>query len=192
MFAERLLIGSALLLASASVAAAQWNIEQLMAMLAQRGEANARFTEVKHLRLLSQPLTLSGTLTYRPPDTFIKHTVRPNPEIMTIAGDRISIEIPLRRIKREFALQDHGVLWGFVESIRATLRGDLRTLSRFYQTKLTGERTAWKLLLTPRDAKMLKVVRSIDIAGKDSRLISIDTLEAGGDRSIMSIREDER
>lgn len=175
-----------------SAAAAAWTLEQLMGALAQRGEANAQFVEVKRLRLLSQPLTLRGTLIYKAPDTLIKHTTKPNEEIMIVRGDRISIEVPARHSKRELTLQDSSVLWAFVESLRATLRGDRATLTRFYDAALGGDRGNWKLQLTPRDAKMRNVIRVIDIGGRDNRLVSIDIQETGGDRSTLTIVEDTR
>lgn len=188
-------IGCALLclaLLAPGAAAAALTLEQLMDALAQRGEASARFVEVKRLRLLSQPLTLRGTLTYKAPDTLIKHTTAPNAEIMIVRGDRISIEVPARHSKREFTLHDSSVLWAFVESIRATLRGDRATLTRFYETALSGERGNWKLRLTPREAKMRNVIRVIEIGGKDNRLVAIDIQETGGDRSTLTIVEDTR
>lgn len=179
-------------LAAPGSACAAWTLDQLMGALAQRGEASAQFVEVKRLRLLSQPLTLRGTLTYKAPDTLVKHTTKPNVEIMTVRGDRISIEVPARHSVREFTLQDSSVLGAFVESIRATLRGDRATLTRFYDPALSGDRAGWTLRLTPRDAKMRNVIRGIEIRGKDNRLLSIDIQETGGDRSTMTIVEDAR
>jgi hypothetical protein len=168
-----------------------WNLAQLMGELAQRQHGHARFIETKHLRLLSGPLTLTGTLSFRAPDRLEKHTLTPNEEVLIVQGDQLSVEIKARRIRREFALQEHPVLWGFVESIRATLSGDMAALSRFYHAQLAGERGKWRLTLTPRERRMRALIRQIRIDGAGPRVLRIDIEETGGDRSVMNIREEE-
>lgn len=166
-----------------------WSLERLMHGLAQRPPAQARFTETKHLRLLSGPLTLTGTLSYRAPDRLVKHTLTPNEEIMSVDGERLSVEVKARGIRREFALQEHPVLRAFVESIRATLGGDLATLQRFYHAQLAGGRQEWRLSLTPREHQMRAVIREIRIAGTGAQILRIEIDEMSGDRSVMRIRE---
>jgi hypothetical protein len=167
-----------------------WGAADLMRELGQRSHARARFVETKYLRLLSQPLTLRGTLSYTPPARLVKHTMTPNEEILTVDGDRVSVEIPFRRIKRSFNLQDNRVLWAFLESLRATLRGDLAALQRFYQTEVTGDAAGWQLTLTPRDAEMAAVIRTIRMSGRKGVLEGIEIQETRGDRSVMRLREE--
>jgi hypothetical protein len=176
----------------ACTAAAQqpaWTLDQLMRALAQRDHAQAQFTETKTMRLLSRPLTLRGTLSYRPPDWLEKRTLDPNEEILLVDGDRLSVEIPVRRIRRSFTLQELPVVWGFVESIRATLRGDRAALERFYRIDLEGEVRHWKMSLRPLDQRMAGVIAEIHIRGAGGRVASIEILEMRGDRSVMKIRE---
>ena len=166
-----------------------WGLEQLMHVLGQRDHGRASFTETKYLRLLSRPLTLKGTLSYQAPDRLEKRTLEPNEEILLVDGDRVTVEIPVRRIKRSFALQEHPVLWGFVESIRATLLGDGATLERFYHADLRGGPEGWRLSLKPIDARMAAVIGEIRIAGTGGSVSSVEILETRGDRSVIKIRE---
>jgi outer membrane lipoprotein-sorting protein len=180
------------LAAWAAAAQGAWGPEQLMAELAQREHAQATFVEAKYLRLLSRPLALSGTLSYTPPDRLEKRTLSPNEEILTVDGDRVSLELKQRGIKRSLSLRQHPALWGFVESLRATLRGDLATLQRFYHIELTGDADGWLLSLTPSERRMSAVIKEIRIGGGGGRVRSIELQEARGDRSVMHIREDAR
>jgi hypothetical protein len=182
-----------LALATCALAAqAAWGPEQLMAELAQRDHGQASFVEAKYLRLLSRPLELRGTLSYIPPDRLEKHTLSPNEEILTVDGDRVSVEIKARGIKRSLSLQQHPALWSFIESLRATLRGDLQTLQRFYRIGLNGDAAGWLLALTPSEPKMRAVINEIRIGGGGGRVRSIEILEARGDRSVMRIHEEAR
>jgi hypothetical protein len=179
----------ALLAGPAPAQAPPWTLDQLMRALASREHGQAQFTETKSMRLLSRPLTLRGTLSFRAPDWLEKRTLEPNEEILRVDGERLSVEIPVRRIQRSFSLQELPAVWGFVESIRATLRGDRAMLERFYRIELEGEVRHWVLTLRPTDAKMAAVISEIRLSGAGGRLALVDILEAGGDRSVMKIRE---
>jgi outer membrane lipoprotein-sorting protein len=182
-------VALALCAIAASAQPSTWSVDQLMRALAMRPHAQAQFVETKYLRLLSSPLTLRGTLSYRAPDWLEKRTLAPNEEILLVDGERLTVEIPVRRIHRSFILQELPVVWGFVESIRATLRGDRAALERFYHLDLQGEVRHWVLSLRPRDTKMQAVIDEIRIGGAGGRVASIEILETRGDSSVMKIRE---
>jgi outer membrane lipoprotein-sorting protein len=168
---------------------AAWTVDQLMRALASRDHARAEFNEARYMRLLSRPVTLRGTLSYRAPDWLEKHTVSPSEEVLRVEGDRLSVDLPARRIHRQFQLQELPAVWGFVESIRATLRGDRGALERFYRVELEGEVRRWVLTLHPIDAKMADVITYVRLTGAGGRLSSVEIVEARGDRSVMKIRE---
>ena len=171
---------------------ADWNLEQLMRELGSVRESRAHFVERKYLKLLKVPLEASGLLLYNAPDRLEKYTLAPKPERMVIESGRLVIENIARGSKRVIVLSSYPVLWGFVESVRATLKGDLRALQTFYRVQLSGDRAQWHLSLIPRDAKMQAAVELIRIDGHDQRIHSIEVREAQGDRSVMTIDEDGR
>jgi outer membrane lipoprotein-sorting protein len=166
-----------------------WSVDQLMRALAQRDHAQAQFTETKTMHLLSRPLTLRGTLSYRAPDWLEKRTLDPNEEILLVDGERITVEIPGRRIHRSFTMQELPVVWGFVESIRATLRGDLAALARHYRVEVEGTPARWSLVLLPSDPGMAEFVTVIRIAGAHGRLTGMEVVETAGDRVVTQFAE---
>jgi hypothetical protein len=182
-------LAAALLSAPASAQDPAWGLEALMRLLAQRAHSQASFVETKSMRLLSRPITSRGTLTYAPSGRLEKRTLSPNDEVLLVDGDQVSIELKARGIKRSVPLQRYPALWGFVESLRATLRGDLETLQRFYRIELAGEAGWWRITLVPLDARMGAVVEQIRIGGAGGKVRSVEILEARGDRSLMEIRE---
>jgi outer membrane lipoprotein-sorting protein len=191
--ARRMLVAAVFLVAAASSRAADtatteesWQLSQLMASLQQIQAATASFVERKYMRILREPLQTSGQLVYVRPDKLQKDTILPKPERLTIEGDRLTIERPGDETRR-LALQEFPQIWAFIESIRATLAGDLSTLSRFYDVSLQGSRENWTLPLVPKDSKMRELVSSIRIYGVKDTIRRIETLERDGDHTSMTI-----
>ncbi|MEO8003594.1 MAG: LolA-related protein [Betaproteobacteria bacterium] len=167
-----------------------WDVDELMRQLATVDHSQGRFVERKYLKVLKQPLELSGTLTYTRPGRIEKRTLKPKAETLSVVDDTLTLDNPARKEHRVLKLQDYPVLWGFVESIRATLGGDLKALQRFYRVELEGDANRWRLFLAPNDRKMGEVISLIRIEGSQSRVDTIEMQEARGDRSVMKIYED--
>jgi hypothetical protein len=183
----RVLLALLLALACLPGAAAEWGLADLMRSLSQVKQARGRFVERRDLAALTAPLRSSGTLVYVAPGRLEKHTTKPAPESLVLEGERLTIEKIEGGPKRVLNLPDYPVLWAFVESIRSTLAGDLGTLNRFYRVELSGKESQWRLVLVPIEPKMREVVREIRIEGRGDWVGSIAVLEAGGDRSTMTI-----
>lgn len=183
----RALLAILLALACLPGGAAEWDVADLMRSLSQVKQAKGRFVERRDLAALTAPLRSSGTLLYVAPGRLEKHTTRPAPESLILEGERLTIEKIEGGPKRVLNLPDYPVLWAFVESIRSTLAGDLGTLNRFYRVELSGRQSQWRLVLVPIEPKMREVVREIRIEGREDWVGSITVLEAGGDRSTMTI-----
>jgi hypothetical protein len=187
-------IALAALLAPLLAAAAEpeWGVQELMQQLARTRRSEARFIEHKYLKVLDAPIELGGRLIYVAPDRLEKRTLTPKPETMIVNGDELTLHEAGRKKPRRLRLQDHPALWGFIESIRATLAGDLAALERFYAVGLEGTQQDWELSLVPRVQAMRAVVKLIRIGGGDARVRWIEVTEALGDRSVMQVLEDGR
>jgi hypothetical protein len=173
----------------ASKTAVAWDLKQLMSELSQIKTAKARFVERKYLSVLKEPLEFSGTLVYTAPSRLEKITLLPKPESLVVEQDKLTIERAGGQ-RRTLTLQDYPEIWAFVESIRATLAGDLETLSRFYQTSLEGDAERWQLALQPNEQKMRAMVSLIKISGHKNWVDSIEIQEADGDHSLMTVVKD--
>jgi hypothetical protein len=172
--------------------AAAWGVEQLMQELGKVQSASGRFVERKYLAILSAPLESSGTLSYVAPDRLAKHTLAPRAGSMVLERGQLTLEGAEPGRRRSIRLEDYPVIGVFVESIRSTLAGDLALLRRLYQVSLEGDERKWRLVLRPLDPRMLEVVSEIRIGGSRDWIASIEFLEPGGDRSVMSITRDAR
>jgi len=162
-------------------------LEQLMKDLAQVKSARGTYVERKHLAMLNAPLESSGTLVYVAPGRLEKHMLSPRRESLILDGDQLIIENKDKGQRRTFPLQEHPVLWAFVESVRSTLTGDLATLQRFYEVRLEGDADAWRLRLKPKEARMRQAASEIRVGGSGTWVSVIEIDEAGGDRSVTTI-----
>ena len=184
------LLAAAACASPAAETAGTWGIEQLMQNLAQVKSARGQFVERKYLAVLNAPLDSSGTLVYTAPGRLEKNTLLPKPETLVLEQDKLVIEYKERNQRRTLALQDYPVIWAFVESIRSTLAGDLKTLNRFYRASLEGSDDKWRLSLKPVEQKIQTLVKESHIGGSRTRVRTIEIIEAEGDRSVMTITED--
>lgn len=171
---------------SAGAAEASWNIDSLMAALGRVGMGRADFTETKTIAMLDKPVESSGQLFYVAPDKLQKRTVRPKPEELIIEGNTLTIERGGRTMT--MAVDSAPELAGFVDSIRGTLAGDRRALERSFALTLEGPPERWMLELKPRNERMARAVSDIRIFGSRDDVRRIETRQADGDRSVMTIR----
>jgi hypothetical protein len=166
-----------------------WGLPQLMQSLRQVTSSTAFFSERRELRMLSEPLMSSGTLSYVAPDQLQKRTLLPKPERLSIDGGKLTIERSQSNENRTVALADFPEIGAFVESIRATLAGDLPALERYYTISLQGDAGDWQITLEPKEKRLRELVKLIRIAGRGTSIRTIVSEQSDGDRSEMSIVE---
>ena len=159
-----------------------------MKEMSQVRESHARFVEIRHIALLTQPVELKGTLSYERPGRLAKHVQSPVDELLRVDGDTLTMGKASK--PRVISLREEPAAGALVASVRATLAGDLAELEHHYRVELSGARASWTLRLVPREARVRRAVESITLGGAGARLSRVDTLEANGDRSVMTIRHD--
>lgn len=157
-----------------------------MRALAAVPSIQATFREEKTLAILQEPLITHGMLYYRAPAYLRKQTLEPQPEDFQVDGDWLTIEIP-EQGRRDFNLNGHPQLHALVEAIRATQSGNQAVLERYYQLELVGAPSDWRLRLTPRDPQTAQYLTLILVQGHGAWIDRVETLEADGDRSVMTV-----
>jgi len=157
-----------------------------MQALAGIGARRAAFSETRTIAALSAPISATGTLIYRRPDYLTKITAPPHAEQLVVDGDKLTLaegtEAP-----RIISLDDRPQLRALVDAIRGTLSGNLALLHQWYHVTMTGSFADWHLALTPIDPEIASLIRSITIAGSGTNLRMVQTMQANGDKSNMTI-----
>lgn len=176
---------AALVLMASAMPALAFDLPALMALLGQQRSGEAEFSEQRFVRGLDEPLTASGTLSFSAPDRFVRTTLKPRAETMTVEGNTVSLTRGGR--SRSFTLDAAPEMAGLVEAIRGTLTGNAQTVQRYFKPELSGNAEQWTLALTPLESGLGAQVRVIHIGGRRAALNSIDMELIDGDRSLMTI-----
>jgi hypothetical protein len=185
---------SALVAALALAASAQAGIsadergvlEQLMALLAQRRQGVADFEQTQYLAVLKQPAHSSGLLTYVAPDHLEQRTLLPRAQDMVLDHGLLTLQSGSHQ--RTLRLQQYPEIAPLIDSVRATLAGDLAALEQRFELQLQGDLEHWQLQLQPREPKLAGLVRQIRIAGERAAILRVEVQQSDGDRSVMTIK----
>lgn len=164
----------------------QQDLKALMQELSEVKLRNDSFTERKTVALLSEPLEVSGTLYFEAPDHIEKHISTPEKSSYIVHGNALKIQLS-GQPERSVVLYQYPGIQAFVESLRATLAGDLKTLKEFYQVQFQAKQGHWKLVLDPLTEEMEEFVRQVVISGEGKQITTIETVENNGDRSVMTL-----
>ncbi|MEP6608065.1 MAG: LolA-related protein [Burkholderiaceae bacterium] len=170
--------------------AADEDLARLFSELGTRGDRQARFTERRFSALLKGPAESSGTLGFRAPDVLEKNTVLPQRESVRVEGNVVTYESAARASaqKRTFSLSDAPLLAALIESLRATLAGDLAALRSHYDVQLSALTAMdWQLTLTPRDRMLRDAVAKVVLRGSAGDVRTIEIVEANGDLVLTQI-----
>lgn len=178
-------LAAALAFAAIAHAAGAWDLQRLFESLAQHRPARAAFHEKKYLALLERPVESSGELVFTPPSRLERRTLAPRPENIVIDGDTVVLESAGKR--RSLSLREQPAMAVLVESMRATLAGDLGALVRAYSVALDGTPQSWRLVLRPLDAVASTLVDHVEISGADADVRKVEIFQADGDRSVITI-----
>ncbi|CAB3782989.1 LolA-related protein [Pararobbsia alpina] len=178
---------------NATADTASFSVDTLMHAFAQRKSGEAHFTELKYLSNLKGPVESSGTLMFRAPDHFEQQTLTPRAQSLVVDGDTVTMSRGGNQ--RVVSLSQYPEIAMLVDSIRGTLTGDRSSLERVYTLTLAGAPRAWQLTLKPSDPSLTKSVDRIVVSGGEgtdhvAQIHTIETFQADGDRSVMTIETD--
>ena len=180
-------------LTPARVSSAEDSLTRLFSDLGAQRERHARFTERKFSALLKAPIESSGTLIFRAPGYLEKRTIEPQRETVRIDGSVVTYEGAAGRgaaQRRSFSLSDAPLLAALIESLRATLGGDLPALRRHYDVSANApasQAAGWQLTLIPRDRALREAVSRIVLRGAGAEVAAVEIVEANGDLTLMHI-----
>ena len=165
--------------------AAAFDLDALMASLAQVKSGEATFTEKRTVFQLDQTLDSSGRLSFSAPDRFTRETLKPHRERLAVVGNQLTLGQGSR--SRSTTLDSVPEAVVIVEAIRGTLTGNRDTLDRHFTSQLLGTADRWSLDLVPRDARLRSQVSQLRVSGRQGQLREVQVTMTDGDRSVMQI-----
>jgi outer membrane lipoprotein-sorting protein len=181
------------LAANEHVDAQSWTVDTVMEGLRGLRHFEATFDETRHSTFLKTPIKLNGTFVYTAPQTFIKETFKPFPEIVTVDHNGVKIEqekeMQEGQSRVQFIAADaHPLVKGLVDSAEATMSGNKDLLEARYELELIGSREGWTVKLVPREKALRKKIESLLFTGNDDLIDSVEIRESDGDWSVINLK----
>ncbi|MBX3625946.1 MAG: outer membrane lipoprotein carrier protein LolA [Rhizobacter sp.] len=164
-----------------------FDLPELSRLMSQVKSGEAVFTEKRSVAMLERTLESSGRLTFSAPDTFVRETLKPRPEKVSVVGNILTLTSGNRtRTLRLDAVPEAAVM---TEAIRGTLTGNRQAIERNFIANVSGQPQRWTMELVPIEPQIRELVRSVQIAGQQSWVREVTVVMADGDRSVMSIEQ---
>jgi outer membrane lipoprotein-sorting protein len=176
--------------ATSAATAAEPPIEvaAVLAQLAKTEALSAHFHEEKRMALLAQPMNSEGTLYYAKPRLLARHTDKPRKSSLLLKGETLSFGDQAHSESIELSAQPS--LRVLVDTFVSVLGGDLSALTRV--AEVTAEalpNRGFRIHVTPRDAKVKRLVRSMSFEGQGALLSRMELLDANGDTTVTTFRD---
>ncbi len=162
-----------------ALADAPIEIEELMRRLASTEGVIAEFRQVKELALLQMPIESRGTMHFIPPGCMAWKTTHPGTSRLVIEGQ--SVRFRDATSAQDVDLSQDLIARGFVESFVVLWSGDHEAMKRQYEVDFRSGKNGWRLVLTPRAARMREFITRIELEGGSGPPERMVLHEAGGD-----------
>ena len=164
-----------------------FTLGQLMESLARRKHGQVSYEETDYFAVLDRPLKSSGLLIYDAPDHLEKRTLKPKEQALILDGDQLTVQRGRRNYRMQ--LSAYPQVAPLVDAMRDTLAGNEEALRKAFKIGFTGTADGWKLELVPLDEDVARKVSRLEIAGAHDEIRSVEILQVGGDRSVMTLGE---
>lgn len=161
------------------------DLNTLMGLLSQRRSGEAVFTETRFVQILDAPQVSSGRLSFSAPDRFVRETLQPKPESVSVDGN--TVQLMRHGRTRTLSLDSAPEVRAMVEAVRGTLTGNAEALQRLFKPVVSGSTPAWTLDLTPLPGQASGPIRLVRIEGRQDEVRTVEVTLNDGDRSLMKI-----
>ncbi|MEN8196512.1 MAG: LolA-related protein [Pseudomonadota bacterium] len=163
------------------------SLDRLPEIITGAPNHRAEFTEERRVLLLTEPVRLLGTLLFRAPDLFEKHTLSPQREDLVVDGEWVTVSLPDQNTEMRFNMTDDPLLHGLLFSLQSLLNGEPGRLAGIFTIEAWGGAKAWTLRLKPSGRELAERVRVMRVTGETHWIRTIELWETSGDYLIMTI-----
>jgi len=169
-----------------------WDLPALMKELGGIRLIDAAFTEQKQAEFLSGgEFAVSGEMHFKAPHTLRRIVTKPYRESIiidesTVIIKRLDDKNETDRV-RFIEIDSHPSIRLFIDSMRATMAGDLATVLEIYEVELSGDRQEWSLRLVPRRKELKKFIRAVQVTGSANRINTLLVHEDDDTRSLITL-----
>ena len=136
--------------------------------------------------MFNRPVIARGELEYLGPGQLGKRIDSPYQELTTIADGQVTVQRGTRK-PRQISLERIPELEGFLRGFSALLGGDTLALERDFDLASSGDSVRWQLQLTPKDARLRKRIKALEVDGENQTARCFSIIDADNDASILMV-----
>ena len=163
VLASLLACGAAFAQTPAAPAPAPAPVQTLLAALGKHPAVRARFTQTRDNPALAAPQVSHGRLLFVLGHGMLWQTLDPVQETLAMRGDRVLRVGPQGQLA---SVRGDGRGAGMVaQMLQGLLAGDTAPVRRQFEIQASGDAAGWTLRLTPKQARMAKVLAAITLRG---------------------------
>lgn len=164
------------------------DVSEVLARLAKTDALSAHFHEDKRMALLSEPLRSEGTLYYEKPRLLARHTEKPRKSSLLLRGETLSFGDKAQSESIELSAQP--ALRVLVDTFVSVLAGDLAALTRVADVTIEAlPERGFRIRVTPKDERVLRLVRSMSFEGQGALLSRMELLDSNGDSTLTTFSD---
>lgn len=161
--------------------------EQEIKMLLTRPFVKAEFTKIRKLKILSRPFTTSGKILFLPEKGLVWQTLKPIEDTLLIGLDGVS---QIKRGNPKLVQINNPVVKSASAVFITVLSLDLdRIKSIFTIREGVASQDKKSYTLIPRDETLRKVIKHIELSGKE-RVEKIHIQELNGDSTTVMLENE--
>jgi len=162
-----------------SIAESAVDPDEIIARIKQTPPASIAFSEVRYSKLLQKPIEVSGELGYLGPGRLDRRVEKPYAEVTEIRDASVRV-MRAGEPTRDFALDRTPELRVMLLAFSSLLGGDRPTIEREFKLTTEGDQDHWQLQLEPRDARVHRRIKNVEIfGGAKPRCFIVRTSDGG-------------
>jgi len=163
-------------------------------MLAARAgihESAATFTQERRIRYLREPVSSTGRLRFVAPDHLEMIVESPHPESFIYENGVLTIDGADQEVEKQISVESNVMLSAMFAGLVGTLSGNEIELRRAFFIDFHADACQWRMTLVSKSKRVLEKIREIGLKGKDHHIEEAEILQSNGDRSILTISDQE-
>ena len=114
---------------------------------------------------------------------------KPQPESFIYDSGVLSFDTADGKAAGQVSVDSDLLLSAMFSGLVGTLSGNEDELRHAFFIEFVAETCNWRMSLTPKSKRVSEKVQKIDLKGRDQHLDELEILQANGDRSILTISE---
>lgn len=137
------------------------------------------FEQQKHLSIMTNPLTSSGTFSLSATGDFTWDVHQPYPVVYRQQEGMLTRDID--GATEQVSAVNEPALFGFFQFFSRVFDLDYQALAELFEVYLEADGSQWQLGLIPQDSRLKRAISQLTIEGEEGRIRRVNLMEPGGD-----------